>query len=300
MHRRRYVQLLGIGGTASVAGCSERASEPTPSQPSVADMTLATATTVEDSGLLGELLSGFQTSFETTVKPLVRGTGAALRTARDGDCDAVLVHARTLEDEFLRAGYGLNRRQLMVNDFILVGPTDDPAGVANGAPPEAFQRIAETDSPFISRGDQSGTHIRELQIWDEAGVTPSGGWYRETGQGMGDTLVAAEQASAYTLTDRGTFLNVSSSGPLAIHLAGGLDDPPTLLRNEYAVIPVNPARHETAYALAMAFVGYLTGEGQAVIGDFRVNGEQAFRPNGLSSRPRFAQYVPTSWSREGG
>jgi tungstate transport system substrate-binding protein len=298
VHRRRYVQLLGIGGATSVAGCGERASETTPNQPSVADMTLATATTVEDSGLLGELLSGFQTFFETTVKPLVRGTGAALRTARDGDCDAVLVHARALEDEFLRAGYGLNRRRVMVNDFMLVGPTDDPAGIASRAPTEAFRRIAETGSPFLSRGDRSGTHIRELHIWDAASVTPSGGWYRETGQGMGDTLVAAEQAGAYTLTDRGTFLSVSSGGPLAIHLAGGLDEPPMLLRNEYAVIPVNPARHDTAYALVMAFVGYLTGEGQATIADFRVNGERAFRPSALSSRPHFDQYVPTNWRGE--
>lgn len=298
MHRRRYVQLLGIGGTASVAGCSERASEPTPNQLSVADMTLATATTVEDSGLLGELLSGFQTSFETTVKPLVRGTGAALRTARDGNCDAVLVHARTLEDEFLRAGYGLNRRQIMVNDFLLVGPSDDPAEVAGRSPIDGFRAIANTEVPFLSRGDNSGTHVRERQVWDAAGVTPSGEWYRETGQGMGDTLITAEQVGAYTLTDRGTFLTVSSDGPLAAHVAGGLDDPPPLLRNEYAVIPVNPARHESAYPLAMAFVGYLTSTGQATIKAFSVNGERAFRPAGLSPRPNFDQYVPTGWPSE--
>jgi tungstate transport system substrate-binding protein len=290
--------MLGVGGSLSVAGCAERLGDTTDSEPPRASLTLATATTAHDSGLLDELIPGFETTFETTVKSLVRGTGASLRTARDGDCDVVLVHARSLEDEFLRAGHGINRRRLMVNDFELVGPSDDPAGVADRSPVDAFRAIADAEAPFLSRGDDSGTHIRERQVWEAADVTPSGAWYRETGQGMGDTLTTAAQVGAYTLTDRGTFLAVSSDGPLVVHVAGGIDDPPSLLRNEYAVIPVNPARHESAYALAMAFVGYLTGPGQATIETFRVSGERAFRPAGSSSRPNFEQYVPTEWPDE--
>lgn len=294
MRRRRYVQLVGGGGSLSLAGCADWSRPTTEEQPSEA-LTLATATTAYDSGLLTELIPDFEATFNTTLKPLVRGTGASLRTARDGDCDVVLVHARPLEDEFLRAGHGLNRRQLMANDFMLVGPTADPAGVADSTPTEAFRAIADAETPFLSRGDRSGTHIRELQLWEAAGVTPSGAWYRETGQGMGDTLITAERVGAYTLTDRGTFLTVSSDGPLVAHVVGGLDDPPPLLRNEYAVIPVNPARHESAYALAMAFVGYLTGPGQTTIAEFRVDGKRAFRPTALSSQPNFEQYVPAAW-----
>ena len=186
----------------------------------------------------------------------------------------------------------------MVNDFLLAGPSDDPAGVVGRSPIEAFRAIADAEAPFLSRGDDSGTHVRERQVWEAAGVTPSGAWYRETGQGMGDTLTTAEQTGAYTLSDRGTFLAVSRDGPLAVHVAGGLDDPPSLLRNEYAVIPVNPARYDSAYALAMAFVGYLTGPGQSAIEAFRVSGERAFHPAGVSPRPNFEQYVPGDWPTE--
>lgn len=298
MRRRRYVQLLGASGSLAVAGCADQPNDATEGEPSRATLTLATATTAHDSGLLGELLPGFEATFQTTVEPLVRGSGASLRTARDGDCDVVLVHARPLEDEFLRAGHGLNRRRLMVNDFLLVGPGADPADVAGHSPVDAFRAIADAEAPFLSRGDNSGTHVRELQVWDAADITPSGAWYRETGQGMGDTLTTAEQVGAYTLTDRGTSLTVSRDGPLAVHVAGGLGDPPPLLRNEYAVIPVNPARHESAYSLAMAFVGYLTGPGQATIDTFRVAGERAFRPAGSSPQPTFEQYVPTGWPSE--
>ena len=286
--------MLGVGGSLSVAGCAG-------TQPSATDadrpteITLATATTAHDSGLLEALTPEFEDSFGVTLKTVVRGTGAVLRLARDGDCDIVLVHARSLENEFIRAGHGINRRRLMVNDFMIVGPPDDPAGVARRSPTGAFRAIAEAKAPFLSRGDRSGTHIRERQMWAETGITPSGEWYRETGQGMGSTLVTAAQIGAYTLTDRGTFLNVSSDGPLDAHVAGGIEDPPPLLRNDYAVIPVNPARHESAYPLAMAFVGYLTGPGQAAIAEFRVHDTQPFRPTALSPQPNFGQYVPTSW-----
>lgn len=287
--------MLGFSGSLSVTGCIGARTTATDAEPPMKTLTLATATTVHDSGLLEELTPGYEDSFGATLKAVVRGTGAALRTARDGDCDIVLVHARPLENEFIRAGHGINRRRLMVNDFMIVGPPDDPAGVAGRSPSAAFRAIAEAETPFLSRGDRSGTHIRERRLWREAGVAPSGEWYRETGQGMGDTLVTAEQVGAYTLTDRGTFLSVSTDGTLVQHVARGIEEPPPLLRNEYAVIPVNPARNEGAYALAMAFVGYLTGPGQAAIEEFRVNGERAFRPTAMSPDPDFDQYVPTDW-----
>ncbi|WP_115864989.1 substrate-binding domain-containing protein [Halorussus litoreus] len=310
MDRRRYVQLLGLGGAVSLAGCSDDApgaernesstvgdgSQSASQTDSVADaLTLATATTAHDSGLLGELTPGFEDRFDVRLKTIVRGTGGALRTARDGDCDVVLVHARPLEDPFLREGHGVNRRTVMVNDFLVVGPPDDPAGAAGRDPVESFAAIAESEATFLSRGDRSGTHIRERRLWDEAGVDPSGAWYRETGQGMGNTLTTAEQSGAYTLTDRGTFLTVSDGDALAVHVERGIDDPPPLLRNEYAVIPVNPARHDVAHSLALAYVGYLTGVGQSRIESFRVGGERAFRPLGASPEPDFQQYVPRDW-----
>ena len=292
MRRRQYVRALGLGGVASLAGCAEQTEEPAARRGSV---TLATATTAYDSGLLPVLNRGYADRFGASVEAVVRGTGASLRTARDGDCDVVLVHARPLEDEFIAEGHGINRRRVMVNDFLLVGPPDDPAGAAGSDPLAAFRAIAETEATFLSRGDRSGTHIRELRIWDEAGLSPGGEWYRETGQGMGETLTTARQSGAYTLVDRGTFLAVGGDGVLARHVDAGIDDPPPLLRNEYAVIPVNPARHDAAYALAMSYVGYLTGPGQSRIEEFRVDGERAFRPLARSADPSFEQYVPSDW-----
>ena len=292
MRRRQYMRALGLCGAASLTGCADR-TEASGSDPG--SLTLATATTAYDSGLLPVLNRGYADRFGAGVETVVRGTGASLRTARDGDCDAVLVHARPLEDEFLREGYGINRRRVMVNDFLVVGPPDDPADVAGAGPVSAFRAIAESEATFLSRGDRSGTHVRELRIWDEAGVAPGGEWYLETGQGMGDTLTAAGQSSAYTLVDRGTYLAVSGDGAPARHVDSGIDDPPPLLRNEYAVIPVNPARHDAAYALAMSYVGYLTGPGQSRIEEFRVDGERAFRPLARSADPAFGQYVPSDW-----
>lgn len=297
MDRRRYVQALGVGGLLSTAGCLRAGTVGTDtgtnSEPDT--LTLATGTTAYDSGLLEELAPEFEETFDSTVKTIPRGTGGSLRMARDGDCDAVLVHARPLEDAFLRDGYGVNRRTVMMNDFLIVGPAADPADVAGKNPVAAFRAIADTRELFLSRGDRSGTHIRELRLWDEAGITPSGAWYRETGQGMGDALVTAEQAGAYTLTDRGSFLTVSTDGTLVGHVDRGIADPPPLLRNEYAVIPVNPTQHDVAYQSAMAYVGYLTGPGQSEIAEFRVDGKQAFQPLGSSADPNFRQYVPSDW-----
>jgi len=288
MNRRRYVQALGLGAIGSTAGCSADA-ETTASGRGT--LTLAAGTTAHDSGLLDAL----NLAFEGTVESVPRRTAGALRTARDGDCDVVLVHARPLENEFLREGHGVNRRTVMVDDFLVVGPSDDPADAAGLAPPAAFRAIAESDATFLSRGDRSGTHVRERRIWSEAGIDPSGGWYRETGQGMGATLATATQVGAYTLADRGSFLTVRTDGTLVAHVDRGLDDPPPLLRNEYAAIPVNPARHDVNYRSAMAYLGYLTGPARSHIRSFRVAGERAFRPLGVSPDPAFRQYVPSDW-----
>lgn len=294
MNRRRYVQAIGLGGVVSAAGCLGRVDDGV--DPESPTLTLATGTTPYDSGLLDELTPEFEATFDPTVKTVPRGTGGSLRTARDGDCDVVLVHARPLEDAFLEDGDGINRRAVMVNDFLIVGPPTDPANVAGADPIAAFRAIATSETPFLSRGDRSGTHIRERHIWNEAGITPSGEWYRETGQGMGETLVSAKESGAYTLTDRGSFLAVKTDEALAGHVDRGITDPPPLLRNEYAVIPVNPARHDVAYQSAMAYVGYLTGAGQSRIAEFRIGGERAFRPLATSADPNFQQYVPDDWT----
>lgn len=294
MNRRHYLRAVGVGGALPLAGCAGDAS--VDEAPSVVGdaLTLAASTTTHDSGLLDGLTPGFSRMFGPRVRTVVRGTGGALRTARNGDCDAVLVHARPLEDEFLRDGAGTNRRTVMVNDFLVVGPPDDPAGVGDAGPVAALETIADAGAAFLSRGDRSGTHLRERRIWNEAGIDPAGDWYGETGQGMGNTLTLAAETGAYTLTDRGTFLNVAD-GALTAHVDRGIDAPGPLLRNEYAVIPVNPARHDVAYPLAMAFAGYLTGPAQETIEEFRIGGERSFRAAGPSPTPDFEQYVPSDW-----
>jgi len=293
MERRRFLQTVGAGSGLSVAGCLADRSPAGAVDGGPLD--LAATTTVHDSGLLDGILSRFEDRFGVRVKPVIRGSGAALRAAADGDVDVVLVHARPLEDGFLRAGDGVNRRAVMVNDFLVVGPAADPAGVAGAEVLEAFTRIAAAEATFLSRGDRSGTHLREQQLWEAPGIKPSGDWYRETGQGMGNTLSAAKELDAYTLSDRGTFL-ATRTGDLEVLVATGLADPPPALRNEYATIATNPAPHTTAYSLAMAFIGYLTGPGQEVIGGYKLGGEPAFRPIGLSESPAFSQYVPSGWT----
>jgi tungstate transport system substrate-binding protein len=294
MDRRGYLQAVGVGGTVALAGCTGDADTDPDEFDGAGTLTLAAATTAYDSGLLDAVVPGFEESFGASVRTLPRGTGGSLETARNGDCDVVLVHARPLEDQFLRSGHGLNRRVLMVNDFLLVGPPGDPADAADLDPAAAFRAVAEAEAAFVSRGDRSGTHIREQRIWEAAGVDPGGEWYRETGQGMGDTLTIAEEMGAYTLTDRGTFLTVRE-GSLTAHVDRGIEDPPELLRNEYAVIPTNPARHDVASPLAMAFLGHLTGPARSTIEGFRVDGERAFRPLGAATEPNFGQYVPSDW-----
>ncbi|SFG62511.1 tungstate transport system substrate-binding protein [Halopelagius inordinatus] len=315
IQRRRFLQAAGVGTVLGLSGCTSdetgsTATQEDETQDSVEsggqqsggsgdrELTLATTTSTYDTGLLDELNAAFEESFDATVKAVPQGTGAAIETARNGDADVILVHARGAEDEFLRDGFGVNRRDVMFNDFVIVGPEDDPAGIGGtSSATEAFATIAETESTFVSRGDDSGTNKKELNIWAESGVEPSGQWYQEVGKGMGDTLVQASQSGAYTLADRGTYLSMQSEIDLVIHVQGPLKDGPTILKNPYGVIPVNPAKYDDVnYQLAMAYVGFITGpEGQDLIDNYTANGSQLFFPNALSEEPNFAQYVPEDW-----
>jgi len=239
---------------------------------------LASTTSTEQSGLFGHILPLFEQATGIKVKVVALGTGQALDTARRGDADLVLVHDRPAEDKFVAEGFGVERRDVMYNDFVLVGPKADPAKAreAKGAA-DAFKAIAAGSTPFISRGDKSGTHAAELRFWKAAGVDPKA-WsgYKESGSGMGPTLNMTASLGGYTLADRGTWLSFKNRQDLAILFAG---DP--ALFNPYGVMLVNPARHPAVkQAAAMQFVEWISGPaGQAAIADYRIGGEPLFFPN---------------------
>ena len=243
-------------------------------------ITMQSTTSTQNSGLLDAILPQFEEETGIEVRVVAVGTGQALENARRGDGDVLLVHARPDEEAFVAEGFGTERRDVMYNDFVIVGPEDDPAGVAGMADAsEALRAIAEARAPFLSRGDDSGTHKAELALWDEAGVdaqAASGTWYREAGQGMGATLNVGLGMDAYVLTDRATWVAHGEKGEHEILLEG---DP--ALFNQYGVIPVSPERHPNVKAdAARAFVDWITGaDGQAAIAAFRVDGQQLFFPN---------------------
>ena len=280
---KRFLSCLTIGILAVTSLSAAGRGEPTSTMPSAlaaaqADrLRLATTTSTENSGLLDVILPVFTERYGIVVDVVAVGTGAALELGRNGDADVVMVHARGLEDQFVAEGYGVNRRDIMYNDFIILGPADDPAGVAEAtSASEAMSRIAAAEAVFISRGDNSGTHNRELQLWESAGVTPAGRWYREVGQGMGAVIAITDEEEAYTLADRGTFISFRSDIDLAVLTEGD-----RALFNPYGIIAVNPARHEGAnYVAAMALIAFFTSpEGQHLIGEFRVEGEALFTPS---------------------
>ncbi|WP_117594340.1 substrate-binding domain-containing protein [Haloprofundus halophilus] len=319
IQRRRFVQAAGVGAILGLSGCSsQNPSENDTDNGSTGnqsdsggqgdgdggnrrELTLATTTSTYDTGLLDELNPMFEERFDATINTIPQGTGAAIETGAAGDADVILVHARGAEDEFLQQGHGVNRRDVMFNDFVVVGPESDPAGIDGmDNATEAFSTIAETGSTFVSRGDDSGTNKKELLVWEEAGVDPGGQWYRAIGQGMGDTLNQASQSGAYTIADRGTYLSMQDEIDLVVHVQGPLQGGPVILQNPYGVIPVNPAQHDNVeYDLAMAYVGFLTSpEGQGTIDSYTANGSQLFFPNALSEEPNFEQYVPQGYSAE--
>ncbi|MDR5673281.1 substrate-binding domain-containing protein [Halalkaliarchaeum sp. AArc-GB] len=297
--QRRTVLAAAGGLTAALAGCMGDNDEDHNAEILDETLTLTTTTSTYDTGLLDEINVAFQERYGARVEAVAQGTGAALETARNGDSDVVMVHARELEDEFIRDGYGVNRRDLMFNDFVVVGPDDDPAGIDGmDEVTVAFETIADTESVFVSRGDNSGTHAKELSIWDESAAQPGGEWYREAGSGMGEVLNQASQSGAYALADRGTFLSMQAEIDLDIRVEGPIEGGPELLENPYGIVAVNPGVHDHVnYDLAMAYIGFLTSlEGQQLIEEYTVEGEQLFFPEAVSDDPNFQQYVPEDWS----
>ena len=245
---------------------------------------LSTTTSTENSGLLAALIPPFEARFKLRVDVIPVGTGRALKLAEGGDVDVTLVHAPELEGQFVKQGFGVNRRYVMYNDFVIVGPPHDPAGIKNAPDAKsAFRRIAQTKDLFISRGDRSGTHIKELNLWGKTGLSPSLPWYLEAGRGMGAVLIIADQKRAYTLTDRGTFLSFRQKLDLHILVEG---DP--ALFNPYHVIATNPERHpHVNYLGAMLLIGWLTSpEGQEIIATFGAEdfGRPLFIPTAIPHR----------------
>lgn len=275
MTKRLARLALTLGLALALSGCA-------PDQPPQ-KLILATTTSTYDSGLLDFLLPDFEKAYNCDVQIIALGTGQALAIGAKGDADVLLVHARPQEDEFVAAGHGVSRQDVMYNDFVVVGPPSDPArikGLTSSA--QAFATIAGAQAPFASRGDGSGTEAKEKAIWMAAGIRPDpqSGWYFSLGQGMGDTLLFASEKGAYTLTDRGTYLSMRKKRNLAIMVGGeSIDqDKDETLLNPYGVIAVNPARHPNVnYEMAMKFIEWLTSaETQKRILEFTVDGQPLF------------------------
>jgi len=255
---------------------------------------LATTTSTYDSGLLQAILPAFEQQDGVRVDVVAVGTGQAIAMGEGGDADVLLVHDQAKEEAFVAAGHGLDRYPLMYNDFVLVGPSADPAGVSGmDLASEALTRIASEQVTFVSRGDDSGTHGREIALWLAAGIAPdpSSGWYLSIGQGMGETLQFASERRAYTLTDRGTFLALQVNLLDLVILVGGeslAQNPDPDLTNPYAVIPINPARHpQTSGSVAMQFVEWIMSmETQQQIAEFGVDllGQPLFFPDSVPWR----------------
>jgi tungstate transport system substrate-binding protein len=241
---------------------------------------LQSTTSTANSGLYDYILPTFKEKTGITVNVVAVGTGQAIKNAQNGDGDVLLVHARPAEEKFVADGYGVERFDVMYNDFILVGPPADPAGIAGMKDaPAALKKIAEIEAAFASRGDNSGTHKKEMALWKDAGVEPtaaSGQWYRETGSGMGATLNAAVGMSAYTMTDRGTWISFKNKADFKVLVEG---DPN--LFNQYGVILVNPEKHaKVKVAEGQAFIDWiLSDEGQSAIASYKLDGQQLFFPN---------------------
>ena len=243
-------------------------------------ITIASTTSTEQSGLFGFLLPIFEKETGIKVRVVALGTGQALDLARRGDADVVFVHAKSAEEKFLAEGHGVKRFPVMFNDFVLIGPKSDPARIAGSKDIlEALKKVQATQAPFVSRGDKSGTHIAELELWKATGVDlekAKGPWYRDTGQGMGPALNTAASMNAYLLADRGTWLAFKNRGDLAILVEGD-----RRLNNQYGVMLVSPLKHPTVKKeLGNTFVDWLISPaGQKAIADYRINGEQLFFPN---------------------
>jgi len=264
---------------AIAASSSVLAQQPAAATPPLAERTvrLATTTSTENSGLLGDLLPAFEKATGYVVRVVAVGTGAALKLGSNGDADVVLVHARAAEERFVAAGQGVDRRDVMYNDFVIVGPKSDPAGVRKAATAvAALERVAKAPHRFVSRGDHSGTHQMELALWKNAGGLPKWAGYLSAGRGMGEVLAMAAELQAYALTDRGTWAAMRPRLDLTIVSEGDL-----AMSNPYGIIAVNPARHPHVNARgARALIDWMTSaDGQRRIAQFQVNGETLFYPS---------------------
>ncbi len=235
---------------------------------------LATTTSTENSGLLAVLLPPFEQANNCQVDVIAVGTGKAIKLGETGDVDVVMVHARSKEDAFVAAGFGVDRRDVMYNDFVLLGPSGDPAGISGQKDvAAAMKEIARANAVFVSRGDESGTHSREKQLWKAADLSPSGDWYLETGRGMGEVIVMAGERQGYALSDRGTYLAFKDKTDLVIVVEGD-----SRLFNPYGVIMVNPQKHpHVKVELARKFLDYLiSDQAKTIISSYRRGGEQLF------------------------
>ncbi|MBO0712845.1 MAG: extracellular solute-binding protein [Acetobacteraceae bacterium] len=270
MHTRRLFLAAGL----AAALCSPAAAQDDNS------IVVASTTSTQDSGLFGYLLPIFKEATGITVKVIAQGTGQALDTARRGDADVAFVHARPAEEKFVAEGAGVKRYPVMYNDFVLIGPKSDPAGIKGSKDIlAAFKTIAAKQAPFVSRGDRSGTNQAELQLWKEAGIdiaTAKGPWYRDIGQGMGAALNTASAMNAYVLSDRGTWISFKNRGDLVIAVEGDKK-----LFNQYGVILVNPQKHPNVKKeLGQAFIDWLISPaGQNAIAGYKIDGQQLFFPN---------------------
>jgi tungstate transport system substrate-binding protein len=278
MHYARAALTVVVGlllaGPAAVA----------PSLAQDKSIVVASTTSTQDSGLFGYILPKFKEKTGIDVKVIAQGTGQALDTARRGDADVVFVHAKAQEEKFVADGYGVKRFDVMYNDFVVIGPKSDPAGIKGGKDVvAAFKTIAAKGAPFVSRGDKSGTHSAELKLWKEAGLDPAGtkpSWYREIGQGMGAALNTAGGMGGYVLSDRGTWISFKNKGDLVIVVEGD-----KRLFNQYGIILVNPAKHaHVKKDLGQQFIDWvISAEGQNAIKSYRIQDQQLFFPNAAPS-----------------
>jgi tungstate transport system substrate-binding protein len=270
MNRRGFILSLALVGLLTAV----------PAKAQDKFILVSSTTSTQDSGLFGYLLPIFKQKTGIEVRVVAQGTGQALDTGRRGDADVVFVHDKAAEEKFMAEGAGVDRREVMYNDFVLIGPKSDPAKIGGTKDIEAaLKKIAAAKSPFASRGDRSGTHAAELRLWKAAGIDvekDKGSWYRETGQGMGPTLNVASGMNAYLLADRGTWISFKNRGDLVISVEGDQK-----LFNQYGIMLVNPAKHpHVKQAMGTEFINWLTSlEGQKTIAEYKIDGQQLFFPN---------------------
>ncbi|WML37032.1 substrate-binding domain-containing protein [Clostridium sp. OS1-26] len=266
--KRFSLLFAGLAVVLSLAGCGSKQAQSTQAeQKQERTMILATTTSTQDSGLLDNILPVFEKESGIKVKVVAKGTGEAMKMGERGDADCLLVHAKAQEEKFVKDGFGVKRYDVMYNDFIIVGPKNDPAKIKEQAasdPIKALKLISESKSPFISRGDESGTHSKEKELWKAAGITPSGSFYISAGKGMGAVLQMAKEKNAYTLTDRATYLSMKDKLDLII-----VTEKNDKLYNQYGVIKLNPEKHKIKEKEADEFITWiLSDKTQKLISEF--------------------------------